>query len=93
MAKKRKYDPYRAQMNRARKRGIAWLFTRQSWNAFWMKQTVTRGSMLDQYCMARKLDQGPYAPWNVEPKTNAANNAEARVTNRWKALTGAHFIL
>jgi hypothetical protein len=69
---------YRAQRHQAIKRGIEWHFTFEGWVAWWVeklgpKWAEKRGRKADEYCMARKGDKGPYAPWNVECQTSREN--------------------
>lgn len=77
------HGAYEKQMANARKRGIAWLFTRATWWRVWLDsgKWEQRGTSSRQYVMARHLDLGPYAPWNVSIKT-ASENAIEREPNR-----------
>ena len=74
---------YAVQKSNARRRGIAWEFNLSSWLAVWESSGLLteRGRKLDQYCMARHGDVGPYAPGNVSIKTNQEN---------WDELNDVH---
>lgn len=72
---------FHSQKQYARERGIAFCFTYLEWVTWWEAQlgpnwSTLRGPKPDQFCMARKGDVGPYAPWNIECKTNAENRRE-----------------
>jgi len=69
---------YRSQKRNAGTRGIQWLFAFKEWQAIWVDsgKLEQRGRFGDGYCMSRKNDDGPYAPWNVEIKTIRENSAE-----------------
>jgi len=69
---------YRNQAHTAEVRGIQWLFTFKEWHKVWIDsgKLEQRGKYKDGYCMSRKNDQGPYASWNVEIKTNSENSRE-----------------
>jgi hypothetical protein len=65
---------YLAQKANAKKRGISWEFTLDSWIAFWGDDIDKRGRGHDKLCMQRFGDVGPYHPDNVKkgyPKGNA----------------------
>lgn len=70
--RKRKINmAYRGQKHMAKKRGIPFLFSRPEWIKWWEDKMGSewlekRGARRGAYVMARKLDKGPYAPWNVE---------------------------
>jgi hypothetical protein len=87
----RKYnDRERFRMHKlnAKNRGIPFLFTFEEWLGWW-KATghyEERGSRRGQYVMARKGDQGPYAPGNVECMIAADNSTAPHLgKNRSKA--------
>ncbi len=74
-------DAYSSQKGGAKRRGINWYFTLESWLKWWEKNLgpdwfKKRGPGHNQYCMARKGDKGPYAAWNVECKTIEQNHRE-----------------
>lgn len=77
-------DAYRVQKRHARKRGIEWQFTFETWWAVWRcsgnwnERGCTRGS----YCMARTGDKGPYSPTNVRICLVSENHAEAHGTRK-----------
>jgi len=56
---------YSAQKQNARRRGIEFNFTYQSWIDWWGNDIVFRGKGADKLVMARKNDQGSYHPDNV----------------------------
>jgi hypothetical protein len=66
---------YKLQERQAAKRGIAWLFTFETWWEVWRKSGKwhERGSKSGQYVMCRKGDIGPYSPENVFIATTRRN--------------------
>lgn len=63
-------DLYAEQKDRAKQRGIRFLFSYLQWVAWWEWKlgpdwAMKRGPKRGQYVMARKKDKGPYAVWNV----------------------------
>ena len=70
---------YTQQLCAARKRGIEWLFTFETWWKMWEEsgQWLNRGRKSGQYCMARKGDQGPYSPDNVDIVLVNVNTSDA----------------
>jgi hypothetical protein len=72
---KQKYDVQKAG---AKSRGIEWLFTFETWVETWEQsgKWERRGNKIEQYCMARKGDVGPYAPINVDIKLHSENSVE-----------------
>lgn len=72
-------DAFHQQRKNAASRGIEWCFTFAQWHEVWEQSghLAERGRGADAYCMSRKNDSGPYAPWNVTIKTNAQNSSEA----------------
>jgi hypothetical protein len=73
------------QRGAAKNRGIAWYFTFTSWIEWWFyhkgpKWMEQRGTTKGKYVMARKGDEGPYAPWNVEC-IQVSQNHKDRATN------------
>ena len=71
---------YTQQRCAARKRNIEWLFTFESWWKMWddSGKWLERGRKLNQYCMARKGDIGPYSPDNVDIVVISTNTSDAR---------------
>lgn len=67
---------FQAQRAAAKRRGIEFLLTFQEWLDFWGDKLGLRGTRLDDLCMARYGDAGPYAIGNVVIKTNRENLAE-----------------
>lgn len=74
---------YDSQKYAAKKRGIGWEFSFDSWLDVWdsSRHLHERGQLPHQFCMSRIGDVGPYADWNVEIKTNRENWTEAGETN------------
>jgi hypothetical protein len=70
---------YSQQRNRARERGIEWLFNYETWRAIWGAKFSLRGRLPYQLCMARNGDTGPYAPNNVILTTNRENNHDQHI--------------
>ncbi len=70
------------QKHNAKKRGIEWLFSFDTWWQMWKDKFNWRGASKGKYCMARKGDEGPYSPENCEIILLEANVAER---NRWVA--------
>lgn len=56
---------YFGQKGRARSRGVEWRFSFQEWLDFWGDDLRKRGLGPGKLSMARVMDQGPYADWNV----------------------------
>lgn len=69
---------YANQRYKAKKRGIGWGFTFESWWLVWEQsgKWELRGKRKHQYCMARLGDRGPYRQDNVRITTNAENLGE-----------------
>jgi hypothetical protein len=70
---------YIRQMWNARRRGLEWHFTFESWCEMWQESGhwADRGNHTGAYYMCRKGDVGPYSPQNVEIKTASDNQKEA----------------
>ena len=66
---------YNSQRRRAAQRNIEWLFTYDTWLAWWENtgKLSERGKAGDQYCMGRPNDAGPYSPTNAICITNREN--------------------
>ncbi len=65
------YRAYNTQKQGAKRRGVRWYFTFENWVQWWETKLgpdwmKKRGKAINQYQMARKKDEGPYAAWNVE---------------------------
>lgn len=69
---------YNSQKCAAKKRGIEWYFTFDTWLAWWGNDIINRGRRKGQLVMARKGDQGPYHPDNVYKATTKENQNEWR---------------
>lgn len=67
-----------------RQRGIEFDFTLEEWVNWWETNLgprwfTLRGNAPDQYCMARKKDEGPYCGENVYLATNAENRRDRTI--------------
>ena len=69
---------YVTQRCRAKARNIGWLFTFESWIAWWGTDYAKRGLRTDQLCMCRRGDTGPYSPENCYKDSAPGNAAYAR---------------
>lgn len=72
---------YHLQASHARKRGIEWHFTYQSWLEWWGEDLDKRGQKANDLCMARYNDDGPYHPDNVFKCTQRQNKIDAHKFN------------
>lgn len=72
---------YWQQKTNARRRGIAWEFTFDSWWQFWQDsgKWEQRGDQTGMYCMGRKGDTGPYSPQNCEVMLFERNSSDSNV--------------
>jgi len=72
------------QKKQAGKRNIEWKLTFDEWFKFWQESGFweQRGQRADQYCMCRKLDQGPYNLDNIYIDTTSNNAKLVRYLNR-----------
>ncbi len=63
----------------ARRRGIEWLFTFETWWQLWESsgKWERRGDKAGMYCMSRRSDRGAYSPDNCEVKLFEANAVES----------------
>jgi hypothetical protein len=79
---------YESARSTAKRRGIAWEFTQESWFSVWHRsgKLSQRGNGADDYVMARFGDVGPYAPSNFEIITRRQNSIDG---NRNKPKTSA----
>lgn len=80
---------YGAQKSMAKRRGIDWNFTFDSWMKWWLDSGhwYERGQGLGKYVMARKGDVGPYSPDNCFATTTELNVSEG---NSGRILTDEH---
>lgn len=78
----RELQLYHQHHDRARRRGIEWGFTFETWHQVWKASghAHERGVKRGQYVMARRGDKGPYTPGNVTIKMTGENGAEAHET-------------
>lgn len=69
---------YRRHKANASTRGIPWLFSPETWWAWWQTDArwSERGTGKPRLVMGRIGDVGPYSPENVRPLTPEQNNAE-----------------
>lgn len=78
---------YIRQRANARRRGIPWEFTFNTWWGVWKNsgKWEHRGMGKGKYCMARRGDLGPYSPENVRIITFSQNSKIAIKRNEiWK---------
>jgi hypothetical protein len=68
---------YSRQKGNAKRRGIAWEFTFETWMQLWGDDLIKRGKYHHNLCMQRFGDTGPYSPTNVK-KDFAMENARTR---------------
>lgn len=76
---------YRYQKKGAASRGIEWRFTFESWLEWWGEDIHRRGPRVNDLCMQRVGDVGPYAEWNVRkglPLDNARTRSKSVMHNR-----------
>ena len=71
-------NKYHNQKVRAKRRGIEWQFTLESWIVWWGDDLAKRGSKKGCLVMARYNDEGPYHPDNCRKLTVEENTLEAR---------------
>jgi hypothetical protein len=74
---------YGVQRANAKRRGISWEFTFETWWKLWQESGKwdLRGTESHQYCMARVHDEGPYSPDNVLIRTMASNSRDCILHN------------
>jgi len=82
-----RWKRYKSHFDRAKDRGIDFYFTFEQWIMWWEQELgpdwmKLRGSAQEQFCMARKKDEGPYHPRNVECVTNKQNLYDWTKVNR-----------
>lgn len=73
---------HNTQKQHAKRRGIEWQFTVDTWIAWWGDDITKRGSRKGQLVMARYNDEGPYHPDNCRKITTEKNTLEARRNGR-----------
>lgn len=80
--RKKRGDPkrnaYREQRNNAKRRGIAFEFSLESWLEWWGDDLQHRGRRSGQLVMARIGDVGAYEVGNVHKVTQTGNILESR---------------
>lgn len=79
---------YSIQKRSAKKRGIEWQFTFETWWEWWQKSGhwEERGDERGKYCMSRRGDVGPYSPGNCYCNLFENNNREVYLRNGIDAL-------
>lgn len=75
---------YASQKANAKRRGIEWQFTFDTWVKFWGDDLIKRGAKHDRLCMQRFGDKGPYHPDNVRKGYPMQNAKTAGVIRRAK---------
>jgi len=80
--RKRIKDNYCGQKSMAKKRGIAWEFTFETWLNWWGDDYAQRGQGRGKLCCARLGDTGPYSPTNCKKLTHEQNSLETDYTKR-----------
>ena len=80
---------YTNQKANAKKRGIDWKFTYESWLEFWGDDIERRGVGHDKLCMQRFGDSGPYHPDNVKKGYPRGNAKTAGVIIRHRNMSEA----
>jgi hypothetical protein len=75
---------YNQHKQSAKRRGIAWEFTYETWWKVWEDsgKWEQRGCKAGQYCMRRKDDVGPYSPDNVFIGSVVDNNRDGML--KWR---------
>jgi len=76
---KGKYDRHR---QRAKRRGIAWEFTFDSWWAMWEPHFDKMGQTPDSMHMCRTNDEGAYSPSNCRIDSARNNGVEGSETKK-----------
>ena len=80
---------YASQKGGAKRRGIEWQFTFETWLAWWGDDLPRRGTRPLDLQMQRKADRGPYAPWNVTkgtPKDNGRTRGAMMQGRKWTKI-------
>ena len=78
-------NEFSAQKQNARRRGIEFNFTYDTWIEWWGEDIVNRGKGRDKLVMARNNDCGPYAVDNVKKLTNKINVSEGNTKKVYTA--------
>jgi hypothetical protein len=88
-AHKKVWHAYTGQKGMAKTRGIRWNLTFEEWCDIWFAsgKWAERGKGGNQYCMARKHDEGSYSVDNVVIITNRENMRE-KTPARWRNQYG-----
>lgn len=81
---------YNSQKSNAKRRGIEWQFTFESWLKFWGDDIYKRGTGHDKLCMQRFSDSGPYHPDNVRKDYAMQNARTAGVLKRARNYMKRH---
>ena len=76
---------FRGHANGAKRRGIAFDFTFETWLAWWGDDLDKMGKLSEQLCCARRGDTGPYSPDNCVKLPNAVNHKHR---NRRRMIRG-----
>lgn len=79
------YSPqarYKQQKDMAKKRGIPWEFTFDSWWSVWESSGKWEFRGRDGFMMCRTRDEGPYSPNNVRIDTAESNVREMRALQK-----------
>lgn len=77
---------YASQKANAKRRGIEWQFTLETWVLFWGDDLKRRGAGHDRLCMQRFGDVGPYHPDNVKKGYPLQNAKTAGVVRKAKNI-------
>jgi hypothetical protein len=78
---------YATHKSNAKRRGIEWLFSYETWREWWGKDIDERGPGRFELSMQRFEDKGPYAPWNVRkgyPKDNGVTRGAMYQRRVWE---------
>jgi len=76
------YKAYNAQRHNAKRRGIGWEFSFESWIEWWGDDLALRGKGKNQLQMQRPHDQGPYSPSNARKGHPVQNSRTAGACRR-----------
>lgn len=72
-------QPYQQQKDAAKRRGIEWHFTYETWVEWWGDDIINRGRRTGQLVMARHNDTGPYSLDNVRKAPCGDNTREGNL--------------
>lgn len=78
---------YAEQRANAMRRAVPFLLSFSEWWHFWKDHYPRRGAREQDFCMARKGDQGPYALGNVYLATTAQNRRDYQYNPVAKGVT------